>query len=304
LTAGSRRRSRLVAPAALALGGALASLAGGCTVGDGNGAAIGPIWELGCSDDGADYGTEMAPRIFDLSPRFFAGEPIEDIAAANRANRLLMRIQRNGNRLEVNDTLYFDVVNAYEIARCVRGRIDENGLPDYDTRMTTDLFTHLPTTTPWCDWSGIPTFVDGGSRPDAGADAGGGGDAGVGPTGPPHARIHLGVDEIVHSSLSLMLTCHKDNVVGEGFDGWIDFQDFGLAAEPGVAREMRDAIRSDFKVNFGERLRASFEVVLGDQRVVTAVKGLLPIPDSFVGGYLDGSFDFDLERGRAAQPFP
>jgi hypothetical protein len=298
-----RRGARALAALALAGGAALASLAGGCTVGDGNGTATGPIWELGCSPTGADYGTQKAPQFFDLAPRFFAGEPIEDIAAANRANRLLMRVQRNGNRLEVNDTLYFDVVNAYEVARCVRGRIDQNGLPDYDTRMTTDLFTHQPTATPWCDWSGVPTFIDGGSRPDG--DAGGGGDAGVvGPGGEPHARIHLGTDEIIRSSLSLLFTCHKDNVVAQAFDGWIDFQDFGQAAERGVPREMRDAIDPSFKVNFGERLRASFEVVLGDQRVNFAVKGLLPIPASLVGGYLDGFFDFDLERGRAAQPFP
>ena len=299
MTADSRRGARRVLPMTLVLGGALASLAGGCTVGDGNGAATGPIWELGCSTSGADYGTEKAPRTFDLSPHFFAGEPIEDIAPANQTNRLLMRLQRNGNRLEVNDTLYFDVVNVYEVARCVRGRIDDQGMPDYDTRMTIDPVTHLPTTTPWCDWSGVPTSIDGGSPADGGA-----GDAGVGPSGPPHARIHLGVDEFIRSSLSLLFTCHKDYVVGQGFDGWIDFQDFGLAAEPDVARELRHAISSTFKVNFGDRLRASFEVVLGDQRVSTAAKALMPIPPALVGGYLDGFFDFDLERGRAAQPFP
>ena len=30
----------------------------------------------------------------------------------------------------------------------------------------------------------------------------------------------------------------------------------------------------------------------------------MPIPTPLIGGTLDGYFDFDLERGRAAQPFP
>jgi hypothetical protein len=284
----------------------MVALAGSCTVGDGNGAASGPIWFLGCGTDGSDFGSQLMPRLFDLSPRFFAGEPIEDISVSMKANRLLIRVQRNGNRIEINDTLYLDVQNAYEIARCVRGRINDTGLPDYDDRMTTDLFTGLPTNTPWCDWSGgaAPGGGDAG-----GGDAGAGTDAGgAGPVLPAvgrHARIHLGTDELVRSSLSLLLTCHKANTVGLAFDGWIDFQSFGDALQTDTPPEQRPAIGSDFKVNFGDRLRATFQISrLDDQRIFNAIKTKLPPPDPLIGGTLDGFFDFDLERGRAAQPFP
>jgi hypothetical protein len=295
--------------AAAVLMGALGPLGAGCTVGDGNGLARGPIFFLGCGTKGENFGTMAAPKIFDLSPHFFAGEPIEDISIANKANRLLMRIQRNGNRIEVNDTLYMDVQNAYEVARCVRGKT-ENGVPQYDTRTTISTFTGQPTSTPWCDWSGTPAASDGGvagdssdaAPTDAGAVAAA--DAGVGPALGRHARIHLGTEEIVRASLSLLYTCHLANTVGMAFDGWIDFEDFGGAAQPDIPPDERNAIPTDFKVNFGDRLRATFEVTLNDQRIVSAIKDKRSIPDPLIGGVLDGFFDYDLERGRAAQPFP
>jgi hypothetical protein len=88
-------------------------------------------------------------------------------------------------------------------------------------------------------------------------------------------------------------------------DGWIQFLDFGSAAQPDLPPDQRTAVGSDFKVNFGERLRASFAMKLGDQEVINAELNHLPqVPDPQIGGYLSGSFDFTFERGRAAQVFP
>ncbi len=51
----------------------------------------------------------------------------------------------------------------------------------------------------------------------------------------------------------------------------------------------------------GDRLRASFHVVIGDPRFVTAVQyGTTPPTAPLIGGALDGYFDFDFARGRAA----
>jgi hypothetical protein len=275
---------------------ALALAAGGCTVGAGSGSATGPIFFLGCSPNGAPFGTPDMPRTFNLDPHFFAGEPVEDIgdvAVAQPSNILTLRVQRTGNRIEVNDVLYFNVRSSYEVARCVRGRTI-NGVPDWDTRTTTSTFTEQPTNTPWCDWSGVIPTLDGGTF-DAGADAG---------AGPPRAIIHLGTEEILNSSLSLLFTCHQAAVTGLAFDGWIEFEDFGDAAQPDLPSDLRTKVPNDFKVNFGDRLRARFEVILGDAAVLGAIKMIMPIPASRIGGSLDGYFDFDLERGRAAQPFP
>jgi hypothetical protein len=292
--------------------GVLAALAAGCTVGSGSGAASGPIFVLGCFPNNGNYGDGPdATRPFDLQPTFFAGEPTEDIgdvAVSQPANLLTIRLQRNGNRIEINDTLYFDILNSYEVARCVRGRIDpRDGMPDWDQRMTTDFHGETLTSTPWCDWSGTAQVGDGGAdASDGGADAGDGG-ADAGDAGPrvPRAVIHLTTEDMVRSSLSLLFTCHQADVVANSFGGTIEFEEFGSAAEPNLPPEMRHGIPKDFKINFGDRLRARFHVVLNDERIWGAVKTMMPVPTMpRIGGEVSGYFDFDLERGRAAQPFP
>jgi len=94
-----------------------------------------------------------------------------------------------------------------------------------------------------------------------------------------HPRIALTPKSYVQASLALLSTCPLEE---------------GTALDP----------NGDFKVNFGDRLRASFHVELEDDRVITAQRMNLPEPSPRIGGVLDGQFDFDLERGRAAQPFP
>jgi hypothetical protein len=121
----------------------------------------------------------------------------------------------------------------------------------------------------------------------------------------PFARINLSTQDYVRASLVPLFTCNETQVAGVALPGsWIDFQDFGSAAQPQLPADMRQAPDNDFKVEFGERLRARFHVVLGDQHVVDSIRRREAIPDSHISGVLDGWFDFDLERGRAAQPYP
>jgi hypothetical protein len=252
------------------------AVAGGCTVGAGTGAALGNLYIFSCTcmefscKDGGDLGTPDAPAPYDLSPHFFAGEPIDDISRARIVNnRLIMRMQRTGNRIEVNDALYFDVQSAYEVARCVRGRT-ENGQPDWDT-------------SGWCDWTG---GMGGTARAD-------------------HARIKIGPELPIRSSLSLMYSCNKARVVGVGVDdSWIEFQRFGGAVQDDVPSDQRTAIKGDFKVDFGTQLQADFSLIIDDERRIAAVKVNDPIPATEIKGDMHGSFDFYLERGRAAQQFP
>ena len=314
--AGGGRGGRIGA-GAMALFALLAG-AGACTVGDGAGSAIGPLFEIGdChypeSRDGDDHsiGSPTMPEQFTLAPTFFAGEPIDDITPGPKANRLLIRMQRWGTSIDVNDTLYIDVQNSFEVARCIRGRT-VNGVPDWDARGG------------WCDWSGGLPATDGGTGDGAVTDAAGGVDADVdgavdagapagGDAGPApaamRARIHVGSEELVRGSLALLFSCHPSegpvNLVGVGVDGWVEFIDFGdVTKQADRPSDQRDPIDQSFKADFGNRLRANFHLVLGDERVVTAIKLRDPIPDPLIGGQLDGFFDFFLERGRAAQPFP
>jgi hypothetical protein len=293
------RRSVLGACGGLLVAALAGAAASGCTVGSGSGYANGPLWLTGCTgpSPGGDLGMPNNPVAFQLDPTFFAGDPIEGTQQPP-INRLVIRMQRNGSAIQYNDTLTFDLQNSFEIARCVRGRIDPNtGQPDFDTAGLG--------LGPWCDWSGAGLGVDGGA-----VDGGTGADGGA---PGPRARIHLTSQGYAQASLALLASCPLDlltvvgpAVVGHSFNGWIDFLDFGSAMQSDLAPDARAAVTPDFKVNFGERLRANFHVELQDDRVLTAMQTQPggPVPAPLMGATLDGTFDFDLIRARAAQPFP
>ena len=143
-------------PLLISIAVAAASVAG-CTVGSGSGAAMGPLWILGCRPDGDPLGTPGDPYAFDLDPTFFAAEPIEDISDGPPMNRLTIRMQRNGNATEINDTLYFDIRDSAQIARCVRGATI-NGVPTWDTTSGTldELGQVDPNAPPWCVQAATP----------------------------------------------------------------------------------------------------------------------------------------------------
>jgi hypothetical protein len=273
----------------------------GCSVGQGVGTASGTLFVLDCSSAG-DYcdsygvcGTPSAPATYSLNPGFFAGEPIDQLTQFPSGsqltgsepimNRITIRLQRSGKQIENNDALYFDVVDSYEVARCVRGReIAVPGQPnqhDYDDR--------------YC------------FRASA--------------TGP--ARVRISVEAgLIHSTLSPRMTCTRPveataddvlpvngvvAVVDNGaWKSWIEFVDFGSAAQNQQPDPTaRAAISPAFKVQLNERLYASaFSLTLQDQKVVTAEEDLQPVPNPDIGGALTGFFDFDLERGQGAQIFP
>jgi hypothetical protein len=290
----------------LGLAGAIAS---GCTVGSGSGSAVGTLQVTGCNSSGS-YATTGA---FSLNPTFFAGEPIEDVCpppgncTGPHMNRLVIRMQRTGNRLEVNDVLYFDVLNTLKVAECVRGATT-NGAPDWDTRLVTGADGQPIPGLPWCDWNAAD-FVDGGV-PDGGVSDGGAvaTDGGVPvPMTALRARINLSTQDYVQASLAPLYTCVEARSVGVALPGsWIEFLDFGNAIETNLPPDQRGDLSTmgDYRVDFGQRLRANFHLILGDQAVEHAIMTHDAIPDQRISGALDGSFDFDLDRGRAAQPFP
>jgi hypothetical protein len=271
-------RSRFLLSAGLPIV-SLTMAAAGCTIGNGSGTAKGMLWILGC-EDGGNYGSPTAPLPFDLSPTYFAGEPIEDIGDVEPAhNRLIIRMQRNGNALEITDTLYFDIPFSYQIAQCLRGRT-VGGVPDWDTSSgTTD-----PAGAPWC--------------------------GPVGDNGVP--RINLFPYGPVTATLTPFGTCHSQahpptvvSVAGVASPGWIDFLAFGSAMQPTLPPDQRGPVDPNFKVAYGERLQAIFGMNLEDNRVANAVHlGINQPMDPIIGGTMDGRFDFDLERGRSAQTFP
>ncbi|HEX4403486.1 MAG TPA: hypothetical protein VH560_01575 [Polyangia bacterium] len=281
---------------------ALALGAAACTVGSGAGSASGDLFVVGC-DKYNDYAT---PSMFSLNPTFFAGEPIEDVCPVPltcmgpHMNRLVIRLQRTGNGVEVVDTLYFDVKNSLQVALCLQGKLN-NGQPTWDTRLVTAPDGSTIPNLRWCDWT---AHADGGAG-DAGAFDAGSADAAAGDAGAPfvktaaYPRINLSTQDYVRASLDPLGSCDEARAVGVALPGsWIEFQNFGSAEDSNTTPS------NDFKVNFGERLRANFHLILGDQAVDYAIQNHYAVPPSRIGGALDGYFDFDLQRGRAAQPFP
>jgi hypothetical protein len=319
-TTGPSRAARAVvgvAMGAMAAAGAIGLI--GCTVGSGSGSAKGSLWVTGCNGDTNFGGAGVVagvPQPYDLQPTFFAGEPIEDLATGStHRNRLIIRMQGTGLATQYNDTLYFDIENSYEVARCVRGST-MGGTQDWKTM---EPLYNNQSSILWCDWSGH-AFTDGGAgdgginpgSPDAGASLDGGMSVMA-----QYPRIRITPDTDLRSSLALLSSCPAANVSADASEtppvppsptpadvSWIEFQNFGSAEQSTLTADMRSPVESTFVINYGERLHANFHVVLQDAQVITAVETNQPAPAPLVGGTLDGYFDFDLERGRAAQAFP
>lgn len=98
----------------------------------------------------------------------------------------------------------------------------------------------------------------------------------------------------VRASLTLRETCPKAEVQGE-LDGTITFSSFGPAS--GAAPS------NDFRIEFGDRLAASFSFDVVDRRQI-ALGGVGGVPTTpATGGHIDGSFDFLVRQGKAAQSF-
>jgi hypothetical protein len=252
----------------------------GCTVGEGSGTATGMLWIKGC-EEGKDKGSPDMPFLYDLEPTFFAGEPIGDSSSGAPQNRLIIRVQHNGNAVEINDTLYFDIPSSYQVARCLRGAFDATGQPDWDQGTGT---VDMDVTLPWCEPNG--------------------------PNGRPRIRvIPFGP---VRAALAPLFTCQQVSpgpsvvsITGVAKEGWIEFTSFGDAVAADVPPDMRQPIDTEFKVDYGDPLDASFDLVLDDDRTVTAAYKMIDVPPApGIGGTLAGEFHFTLERGRSAQTFP
>jgi hypothetical protein len=289
-------------PCLFVLFASTAPLLGACSVGQGVGAANGVLYAYGCSKNG-DYcpngspncATEENPSAYDLKPSFFSGEPIDDLREFSAGsevmqNRLIIRLQTSGKQIEQNDVLSFDVVNSYEVARCVRGHVKK------DTGVN--------------DWDENNCFRASDNGP---------------------GRVRLQHDSSVRATLNPRATCTanlvadaisevpvpqsyvtapKPVVVDGNWASWVEFQEFGAAAQSNLIPIDRAEVDARFRIELGDRIYAtSFKLTLIDDGVVNAAITNLPQPKSLIGGTLGGDpskgrFDFDLARGQGAQFFP
>jgi hypothetical protein len=251
----------------------------GCTVGEGTAIVEGMIFINNCKGDlrggpRFPYGDTPEQHPYSLKSEFVAAEPIQDIAIGPKTHRLIIRIQTNGRRREANDVLKFDVPDSREVARCVRGRIDpQTMMPDFDKDN--------------CSW----------------------------PAGATVARLRVAPNGLVRVNFTPNFICNVP-IVGTAisapvptapgaWDSWVELKNFGSAAQPDLPPTERQAVSSEFKVNFDQQLTApSFQLKIEDDAVVKAPLLGNPLPPSGINGTLTGLFDFDMQRGQGAQTFP
>jgi hypothetical protein len=249
----------------------LVSLLVGCSVGQGSGAAKGPLVILDCGGPGRNFPDPMMPRDYDLHPQFFAAEQLLDLSGTqSKMNRLVIRMQNNGRRREATDILRFDMPNLYEVARCIRGRNKADGSPDYDVA-----------------------------------------NCGPGPEGMRlrvgiNALVRAYLTPYFSCSTKLQTYDRVGTAISSkrmpGDTNWESF--IVLSALGGV---LDDPLKPDFKIDIDDQIEASaFTLTIEDDAVVTAVVDpLMPlVPVSHINGHLAGSFRFAMQRGQGAQTFP
>jgi hypothetical protein len=288
-------RVRALAPLFL-----LALASSTCRVGSGAGTADGKLFVRECYDHNQDFGTREVPAPYRLEPRFFAGEPLDDIKKEGTDNRLIIRLQSSGKRIEVNDMLAFDIVSTFEVARCVYGGKKPDGKPDYET----DNCSWGP------DGKGPPRIRVGVDQPiranfvprttcphDMGRRAPAAQGAYAVGTAISGERLEVGNAPATNDA-GAPAAADAGATDPSQWESWIEFEQFGSASngKPGAG----------FKVEFGERIHASlFHISFTDDRVIKAIHlNERMVPTADIMGVLDGYFDFDLERGQGAQTFP
>lgn len=266
----------------------------GCSVGQGSGDVKSDhLFAHNC------WGTQTGPDTaigdrYDLRPDFFAAVPFR--------STLQIRIQRGTDLTEVSDGLSVLIDDVCRI-RAALGKDCISG--------TTIVATDAGTST---SDAGASTGDAGVSVADAGApsaDAGtstvdGGADAGAPTTArfrvalqagvrPPGSPITVTPDmiadpPIVHMSLYLQRSCHNQNIVLYGLDGWITFT------------ELFDGNPNE-RVGEEKLSKASFDVQFGDMADVPLGKPATDVPIG-LQSTVTGDFNFYFERGQPGQPFP
>jgi hypothetical protein len=268
----------------------------GCSVGQGAGEVHSKgLLAHDCWGSPADGGTAVG-ACFDLQPNFFAAVPFRET--------LQIRVQRGSDLEEVSDGLSVLVDDVPRVRNAIVASAKDGGA---DAGAGADGGTD----------GGSYGMSDGGVIEPvncAGDDAGPNatdppacGDAPP-PAGMPAFRVAVPVGvvppgspsvpppdlvadpPIVHMALYLQHSCHNQNVILQGVDGWIAFKALfdGDPNETSAADKLTDAT---FNVEFGDTADTP-----EGQYVGNVPKGLR--------SHVCGSFRFYFERGQPGQPFP
>lgn len=195
----------------------------------------------------------------------FVAEPFDSTSPRHPENQLNIRMQSISGGWEFADAAFFWIYDSWEVGRCVRGRMDDQGNPDWNTEA--------------CDrTSGSGRML-------------------IGTEGELVASHFVLQNFCTGASLSADAlgscaggTCPEATIC-PGRSSWISFTRFGDLSAPPTQELSRD-----FKVNKDDPVEASaFHIELCDGTTVDAVKNkMLPIPVPAILGTLDGRFSFKM----------
>ncbi len=248
----------------LAVGCVALAGAAGCRIGEGHGEVKGSVFIEGCLGSGADRTNYDNPD-FDLGPTFFAAEQIDDSIRVSPQDKLYIRIQGSGANVWAADALLIDVLDLQHVA------------------------AHMG------EW--IPVHAAGDLHP--------GTPTGQQPTSPVRVVLSLlrTCSQAIGTATVGVLYADTDPSTGE--ESVIRFTRLGSLAcssvDDGGASGCTVPENVDtFGVDFGDHIAAQFALHLVDPRP----EYLGAEYPARVSGFVTGSFDFIMRRGRVAQPFP
>lgn len=127
-----------------------------CGVGDGTGAVTGSVFLNECELK-TTFGSQAAPVAFDLKPTYFVADPIlDDFEKANPINRVNIRVQSRGNRIEEADGVIIQVADVGLAATAVGQPIPLG--PDTNVRASLNLLRTCPAASVGLELDGSITF--------------------------------------------------------------------------------------------------------------------------------------------------
>jgi len=130
----------------------LALTLGACSVGEGAGAVDGNIYIRQCAQRTAvgstaggrsySFGEAGAPAAYSMAPSFFAAEPIDDFPRLYPNNRLNIRVQSDGSRIELADVLFINIGSVRAVAESLGAPVPVG--PNTNVRATLSLNQSCP----------------------------------------------------------------------------------------------------------------------------------------------------------------
>ncbi len=198
-----------------------------CQVGSGVGTVDGTLYirqcaqraAVGATSVGTTYsiGEADAPSAYDMKPTYFVAEAVDDFSRLYPHNRLNIRVQSDGARIEQADVLFVNIASLYEVALALHQPVEVG--PNTNVRATLSLNQACPMPEVTPALQGSITFEHLGKADPARVPI----DFRVSFEERITASFDLNVIDIRAATLGGVGSVRVDPAVGGHLTGWFDF---------------------------------------------------------------------------------